>query len=84
MTTLRGTEKQVKWAEEIRREKLAELEALKAEALEAMPGEAALIEEQMAGYQARLIKIDHASHWIDCRGYGVEDIIEVVLPRLGI
>ena len=84
MKALKGTEKQVRWAEEIREQKLAELEALKAEALEAMPEETALIEEQMASYRARLLKIEHASEWIDDRGYSVEDIIEVVLPRLGI
>ena len=84
MTELKGTEKQVRWAEEIREQKLAELEALKTEALEAMPEETALIEEQMASYRARLMEIEHASHWIDCRGYSIEDIIEVVLPRLGI
>ena len=84
MKALKGTEKQVRWAEEIREQKLAELEALKAEALEAMPEETALIEEQMASYRARLLKIEHASEWIDDRGYSVEDIIEVALPRLGI
>jgi hypothetical protein len=84
MTELKGTEKQVRWAEEIREQKLAELDALMDEALKAMPEEKTLIEEQMASYRARLLKIEYASEWIDDRGYSVEDIIEVALPRLGI
>lgn len=78
---MQGTPKQVAW--EIRAEKLAELETMKAEALAQMPEHRDLIEQQMADYRRRLDQMT-AAQWIDHRGYSVADIIEVVLPRLGI
>lgn len=80
---MQGTPKQIAWAEQIKAEKLAELETMKAEALAGMPEHRELIEEQMADYARRLDQLT-AAQWIDHRGYSVADIIETVLPRLGI
>lgn len=84
MTTLKGTEKQIKWAEEIRAKKLVELDELMQEALEEMPDKKDMIEEQAADYRARMMKIEYASQWIDIRNYDVYDIISVVFMRLGV
>ena len=84
MTTLKGTEKQIKWAEEIRAKKLVELDELMQEALEEMPDKKDLIEEQARDYKARMMKIEYASQWIDIRNYCVEDIITAVFIRLGV
>ena len=80
---MQGTPKQIAWAEQIKAEKLAELETLKSEALAQMPEHKEMIEQQMADYRRRLDQMT-AAQWIDHRGYSVADIIEVVLPRLGI
>lgn len=80
---MQGTPRQIAWAEQIRAEKLAELEAMKAEALKQMPEHRELIEQQITDYIRRLNQLT-AAQWIDHRGYSVADIVEVVLPRLRI
>ena len=84
LPALEGSEKQIAWATDIRLQKLAELEQLMEEALAEMPGEKELIEAQGREYKARLLKITYAGHWIDARGYKVEDIITSVCRRLGV
>ena len=82
LPALKGSEKQIAWATEIRLRKLAELEQLMEEALAEMPGE--FIEAKGEEYKTRLLKITHAGHWIAAREYKVEDIITSVCTRLGI
>ena len=84
LPALEGSEKQIAWATDIRLRKLAELEQMMEEALAEMPGEKELIEAQGREYKARLLKITYAGHWIDARGYKVEDIITSVCRRLGV
>ena len=84
LPTLKGSEKQIAWATEIRLQKLAELEQLMEEALVEMPGEEEFIKAKREEYKTRLLKITHAGHWIAAREYKVEDIITSVCTRLGI
>ena len=84
LPALKGSEKQIAWATDIRLQKLAELEQLMEEALAEMPGEKEFIGEEYKKARARLLKITYAGHWIDAREYKVEDIITSVCTRLGI
>lgn len=84
LPALEGSEKQIAWATDIRLQKLAELEQLMEKALAEMPEHKELIEAQGREYKARLLKITYAGHWIDARGYKVEDIITSVCRRLGV
>ena len=86
LPALKGSEKQIAWATEIRLRKLAELEQMMEEALAdaEMPGEKEFIEAKGEEYKTRLLKITHAGHWIAAREYKVEDIITSVCARLGI
>jgi hypothetical protein len=84
LPALEGSEKQIAWATDIRLQKLAELEQLMEKALAEMPEQKELIEAQGREHKARLLKITYAGHWIDARGYKVEDIITSVCRRLGV
>ena len=84
LPALKGSEKQIAWATDIRLQKLAELEQLMEDALAEMPEQKEHIEAQGREYKTKLLKITYAGHWIDARGYKVEDIITSVCMRLGI
>ena len=84
LPALKGSEKQIAWATEIRLRKLVELEQLMEEVLAEMPGEEEFIKARGEEYKAKLLKITRAATWIDARGYKVEDIIVNVCRRLGI
>ena len=79
--TLKGTDKQVAWANEIKAQKIEELQNEMNEALNqgADPEETkAMLDKCLA----MLDEFDHASIWIEHKNYAVGDLLDSVASRI--